>query len=125
MIRAMAKVTDREGTQLEAILELADFRGKRVLEIGCGDGRLTFGYAGDAASVHAAFNLADGHVAVDVVGCERHFARQLQNYALAAFRDRAERREDAAPVSLDADAKLARVVYDFDLAELQVFTLLC
>src|SRR6266542_3474241 len=82
------------------------------------------GLSVDATSVHAAFNLADGHVAVDAVGYERHYARQLQNYALAAFRDRAERREDAAPVSLEADAKLARVVHDFDLAELQVFTLL-
>src|SRR5262245_29833950 len=75
-------------------------------------------------NVHATFNLADGHVAVDVVGYERDFARQLQRYALATFRNRAERGENAAPVSLEADAKFARVVDDFDLAELQVFALL-
>src|SRR5215510_5057742 len=59
-------------------------------------------------NIHAAFDFPDGHVAVDVVGYERDFAGQLQHYALAAFRDRAERREDAAPVIIDADAKLAR-----------------
>src|SRR5262245_14521965 len=79
----------------------------------------------EAPNVNAAFNLADGHVAVDAVGYERDFARQLQYYALAAFGDRAERREEAAPVSLEADAKLARVVQDSDLAVLQVFALLC
>src|SRR5262249_17686831 len=74
----------------------------------------------DASNIQAAFDLADGHVAVHAVGCERDFARQLQHYALVAFWNRAERREDAAPVFLDADAKLARIVVDFDLAELQV-----
>ena len=32
---------------------LIDFRGKDVLEIGCGDGRLTWRYAGRVASVLA------------------------------------------------------------------------
>lgn len=32
---------------------LADFRGARVLEMGCGEGRLTRGIAADAASVLA------------------------------------------------------------------------
>jgi predicted RNA methylase len=31
--------------------ELVDVRGKRVLEMGCGDGRFTFLYAHDAADV--------------------------------------------------------------------------
>jgi ubiquinone/menaquinone biosynthesis C-methylase UbiE len=36
-----------------AILEVADFRDARVLEIGAGDGRLTFQYAAEARSVVA------------------------------------------------------------------------
>jgi len=31
---------------------LADFRDQHVLELGCGDGRLTLGIAAEAASVH-------------------------------------------------------------------------
>ena len=32
---------------------MGDFRGRRVLELGCGDGRLTLGTAPDAANVLA------------------------------------------------------------------------
>ena len=32
---------------------MGDFRDQRVLELGCGDGRLTLGIANDAASVLA------------------------------------------------------------------------
>ena len=44
---------DPEGAHLAALRRLADFRGRRVLELGCGDGRLTRGIAPDAASVLA------------------------------------------------------------------------
>jgi 2-polyprenyl-3-methyl-5-hydroxy-6-metoxy-1,4-benzoquinol methylase len=44
---------DPEGTELRAIHELVEFRGKRVLEVGCGDGRMTWRYADQAASVLA------------------------------------------------------------------------
>jgi SAM-dependent methyltransferase len=37
--------------ELETVRELVDVRGKRVLEMGCGDGRFTFLYAHDAAYV--------------------------------------------------------------------------
>jgi 2-polyprenyl-3-methyl-5-hydroxy-6-metoxy-1,4-benzoquinol methylase len=37
--------------ELDSVRELADVRGKRVLEMGCGDGRFTFLYARDAAYV--------------------------------------------------------------------------
>jgi cyclopropane fatty-acyl-phospholipid synthase-like methyltransferase len=37
--------------ELDTVRELVDLRGKRVLEMGCGDGRFTFLYAEDAASV--------------------------------------------------------------------------
>ena len=32
---------DPEGTEIEAIHDLVDFSGKKVLEVGCGDGRMT------------------------------------------------------------------------------------
>ena len=34
--------------ELDTVRELADVAGKRVLEMGCGDGRFTFLYADDA-----------------------------------------------------------------------------
>ena len=37
--------------ELNTVRELVDVRGKRVLEMGCGDGRFTFLYAPDAGYV--------------------------------------------------------------------------
>jgi 2-polyprenyl-3-methyl-5-hydroxy-6-metoxy-1,4-benzoquinol methylase len=47
------RTLDPEGAHLAALRRLADFRGLRVLEMGCGDGRLTVGIARDAAHVLA------------------------------------------------------------------------
>jgi 2-polyprenyl-3-methyl-5-hydroxy-6-metoxy-1,4-benzoquinol methylase len=44
---------DPEGAHLAALRRLADLRGARVLEMGCGDGRLTEGLADQAAHVLA------------------------------------------------------------------------
>ena len=49
----MTPVLDPEGAHLAALHRLGDFRGRRVLELGCGDGRLTLGIAEEAASVLA------------------------------------------------------------------------
>ena len=49
----MTWVLDPEGAHLAALRRLADFRGQRVLEFGCGDGRLTLPIAHDAAHVFA------------------------------------------------------------------------
>ncbi len=49
----MYGVLDPEGAHLAALRRLADFRGQAVLEVGCGDGRLTVGIAADAAKVFA------------------------------------------------------------------------
>ena len=49
----MTPVLDPEGAHLAALRRLGDFTGRRVLELGCGDGRLTVGIASDAASVLA------------------------------------------------------------------------
>ena len=49
----MAIRVDPEGNETAALFGLAELQGCRVLEIGCGDGRLTWRYAGRAAHVTA------------------------------------------------------------------------
>ena len=44
---------DCEGTEPALIAEIADLRGKRVLDVGCGSGRLTEFAANHAAEVYA------------------------------------------------------------------------
>ena len=50
---------DPEDSETTALLDFADFTNKRVLEIGCGDGRLTWRYADHAAHVMAIDPEAD------------------------------------------------------------------
>ena len=47
----MASIKDPRGAEARALAALGDFDGKRVLEIGCGDGRMTFFYAEQAREV--------------------------------------------------------------------------
>jgi ubiquinone/menaquinone biosynthesis C-methylase UbiE len=49
----MPVVLDPEDTETRTLHDYADFTGKRVLEIGCGEGRLTWRYADRAAHVVA------------------------------------------------------------------------
>ena len=49
----MSRVLDPEGAHLAALRRLGDFRDQRVLELGCGDGRLTLGIASEATSMLA------------------------------------------------------------------------
>ena len=49
----MAWRVDPEGVEIAALRKLAPPDGLRVLELGCGNGRLTFRYAREAASVLA------------------------------------------------------------------------
>src|SRR5207249_8930182 len=51
--RRMSRVLDPEGAHLAALRRLGDFRDRRILELGCGDGRLTVPIATEAASVLA------------------------------------------------------------------------
>ncbi len=44
---------DPENHEGRALFTLAEFAGKKVLEIGCGDGRLTWRYANETAHVTA------------------------------------------------------------------------
>lgn len=47
----MVLIVDPEGRETEALRHLVKLRGKDVLEIGCGDGRVTRRLAPEAASV--------------------------------------------------------------------------
>ena len=49
----MAVLRDPDGIETRVLHDLIDFAGLMVLEIGCGDGRLTWRYADQAASVLA------------------------------------------------------------------------
>lgn len=49
----MGIAIDPEGAEVGVLAELVDFAGKDVLEVGCGDGRLTRRYAAGAARVLA------------------------------------------------------------------------
>ncbi len=53
----MSFFKDPEGNETKYLRRFAEPRGKNVLEIGCGDGRLTWRYAKDAGHV-AAIDLA-------------------------------------------------------------------
>ena len=59
--------SDPENNEIRALFDLVDFSGKHVLEIGCGDGRLTWRYAEAAAHVtgidpfEAAIGRANAH----------------------------------------------------------------
>ncbi len=47
----MEVTKDPERSEAQQLLACVDVKGKRVLEIGCGDGRLTWSYASGAGRV--------------------------------------------------------------------------
>jgi ubiquinone/menaquinone biosynthesis C-methylase UbiE len=51
LCNAQPTSVDPDGAELAALAQLVDFSGLRVLELGCGDGRLTWRYAGQAKEV--------------------------------------------------------------------------
>ena len=52
-MRFQTHLIDREDAEMAALRTLGGLDGARVLEIGCGDGRLTFRYAPAVSSVLA------------------------------------------------------------------------
>jgi 2-polyprenyl-3-methyl-5-hydroxy-6-metoxy-1,4-benzoquinol methylase len=52
--------TDPEGNETQALFDLIDLDDREVLEIGCGDGRLTWRYADRTAHVTAIDPFDDG-----------------------------------------------------------------
>jgi 2-polyprenyl-3-methyl-5-hydroxy-6-metoxy-1,4-benzoquinol methylase len=90
----MARVLDPEGAHLAALRRLADFAGLRVLEMGCGDGRLTPGIAEEAASV-----LAFDPDAASVATAERMLPSHLRERV--AFRAATAESIEIEPSSFD------------------------
>ena len=72
---------DPEGAHLAAILRAGDFRGRRVLEIGSGEGRLTWGFAPLTASV-LAFDPDENVVAAARAECPGDL-RETVSFAVA------------------------------------------
>lgn len=56
----MAIQQDPERNETRALFDLADFNDKKVLEIGCGNGRLTWRFADRAAHVTAIDEWSEG-----------------------------------------------------------------
>ena len=79
----MAAVLDPEGAHLAALRRLADFRRKRVLEMGCGEGRLTVGIAADAEHV-IAFDPAAEAIAEAKRTLPAEFAERVEYRAASA-----------------------------------------
>lgn len=65
---------DPEGTEIEALQAVADLEGRRVLEIGAGNGRLTWRYAHRTAHVTAIEPDGDA-----IASAERECPSELQN----------------------------------------------
>ena len=73
----MTRVVDAEGAHLAAILRAADFREQRVLEVGSGDGRLTWGFAPLAGSV-VAFDPDADYVAAALAECTEELRQKVR-----------------------------------------------
>jgi ubiquinone/menaquinone biosynthesis C-methylase UbiE len=69
---------DPEGNEPAALLEFAgDFSGQHVLEIGCGDGRLTWLYADQAARV-VALDPDSDDIALAIKNCPPHLRERVE-----------------------------------------------
>ena len=73
----MAVLPDPEDTETKALHSFADFNGRRVLEIGCGDGRLTWRYADWAAHVVAIDPKADD-IEIAVEDCPAELRHKIE-----------------------------------------------
>jgi ubiquinone/menaquinone biosynthesis C-methylase UbiE len=88
------RVLDPEGAHLAALRRLGDFRNRRILELGCGDGRLTLGIAEEAASVLAFDPDAD-----DVERARRSLPAELAERV--AYQVASGKEIELEPVSFD------------------------
>ena len=73
----MPVFADPEDTETRALHDYADFNGKRVLEIGCGDGRLTWRYADRAAHV-VAIDPAEDDIATALEDCPEDLRPKIE-----------------------------------------------
>jgi len=76
---------DPENNEPRALFEFADFRNKDVLEIGCGDGRLTWHYADKAAHVTAIEPSAE-QIAIAKENLPKHLEGRVE-FHVATFED--------------------------------------
>ena len=76
----MTILSDPDNNEVHALFNLVEFNGKHVLEVGCGDGRMTWRYA--EAAVHV--------TAIDPF--EEAIKRAKENFP-DAYRDRVEFRQ--------------------------------
>lgn len=94
----MTVVMDPEGAEIAALQAVVDLDDRGVLEIGCGDGRLTFRYA-DAASHVTAIDPDSGSIVAAEEQCPRGLRTKIdfQVSSLQDFSPRpADRRFDLA-----------------------------
>ncbi|MCI0553973.1 MAG: class I SAM-dependent methyltransferase [Anaerolineae bacterium] len=68
---------DPENNEPHALFDFADFTGKHVLEIGCGDGRLTWRYANKAAHV-TAIEPSDKQIALARKNLPKHLRGRIE-----------------------------------------------
>lgn len=73
----MTRVVDAEGAHLDAILRAADFSERRVLEVGSGEGRLTWGFASLTASV-LAFDPDADYIATARAECAEDLREKIR-----------------------------------------------
>ena len=73
----MAVLLDPEDTETKALHDYADFSGKRVLEIGCGDGRLTWRYADRVAHAVAIDPKAED-IGIAIEDCPVEFRDKIE-----------------------------------------------
>jgi ubiquinone/menaquinone biosynthesis C-methylase UbiE len=73
----VTRVVDAEGAHQSAVLRATDFRGRRVLEVGSGEGRLTWGIAPLAASV-VAFDPDTDYVAQARAECPEELREKVR-----------------------------------------------
>jgi 2-polyprenyl-3-methyl-5-hydroxy-6-metoxy-1,4-benzoquinol methylase len=59
----MPLVVDPDGVEAATIRELVELRGRRVVDVGCGEGRLSVVCAREGASVHA-FDADEDSIAI-------------------------------------------------------------
>jgi 2-polyprenyl-3-methyl-5-hydroxy-6-metoxy-1,4-benzoquinol methylase len=81
----MAVRSDPEGNETDVLFDLVDLDGAEVLEIGCGDGRLTWRYADRADHVTAIDPFAEG-----IARATRQLPRRLRSridFRRVAFED--------------------------------------
>ena len=79
----MSILIDPEGKEIEALQRLANWCGAHVLEVGCGDGRLTLRLAHLGAQV-VAFDLKRSLIRKARRNLPKQFAKQIKYYSGSA-----------------------------------------